>query len=533
MSVVSQKHPPTVEETSSGGSLFRRRPSRQHVLLSLVVLLGAIFRIYDLGAESYWIDEVSLIRTATADVEQILADFWHNGRPPVYVWLGRAWIAAFGTSETATRSLSALFGVGAIGVMYMVGRQLFAPAVGLIAAFLLAVSPFQVYHSQNFRYYSLLLFVTLVSFYLYTAALRLRDLRWFVAWVAASVLLFLTHTFGLFVIGAQTLHFLLLHRTHAVLLKPWIVSQAAIYVAPTLLLLPRLWSDVVVSGHGAPGPTWIEFDSEPPQIAWLLYYTLKEYLFGGMAPLGRLSVLLATATGVVLIIYWLVRGRLVLVQSARDTIRERFGTAGRGNEVVLAVCWFVLPLALPIVLSILVRPMFVSRYTSAAAPAVYLLLALGIWGVRRMVPPLLSVSLLAALIAPGLHTYYAKPYNEQWREMVDHVNGAARKGDAVLLSPNGLTQGWEWYYEGELPECPREVGRLEIAAVLAALERCAAVHPRIWIVLRDTVFEARFNDALSEVLDTPGRSRVAFAARYDYHHTRLILVEQAPRAGEH
>jgi hypothetical protein len=57
----------------------------------------------------------------------------------------------FGTSEVAVRLLSALFGVLAIPMIYLVGRELFNEEAGLVGALILALSSFNIYSTSTTR----------------------------------------------------------------------------------------------------------------------------------------------------------------------------------------------------------------------------------------------------------------------------------------------------------------------------------------------------------------------------------------------
>jgi uncharacterized membrane protein len=54
------------------------------------------------------------------------------------------------------RALSALAGALTIPVIYLIGRQLRGPQVGLLAAFILTISPFNIRFAQETRMYTLL-----------------------------------------------------------------------------------------------------------------------------------------------------------------------------------------------------------------------------------------------------------------------------------------------------------------------------------------------------------------------------------------
>jgi uncharacterized membrane protein len=487
-------------------------------LLCLVVAAGAALRIHDLGTESYWIDEVSMLNAAGGDVETIAADFREGGRPPVYVWLGRGWMSVFGTSEAATRSLSAVFGIAAIVALYLIGRELFGRWVGLIAAALLTVSRFHIYQAQNFRYYSLMLFLTLVSFFFFHRALKSGRSGYFAGWVAAGLLLFYTHYFAVFAFAAQTLYSLFVLRGTRSLLTPWLVSQAVLYAAPAVQLLLPILAKVAANEEPAFGPVWI-----PPQPSpAIMLTTIREYLFAGV-PVMRL-LLIGCVLGAVLILYWTVKGGSALRRSLYETIGELRGVAGKGSELAMVMCWFVWPIVIPFVLSLALRPMYVHRYTIAAAPALYLLVACAAWSVRRLIPPMLALGLFAAAIVPPLYAYYARPYNEQWREVAAHVASAALPGDAMMIAPARFDEGWYWYFRGDLPQCSRGEEFSGAQAFLGAVERCAAGEKRVWVVLRNTSLVAGFNKELADLLAArPGMER------HDYHLLRLYLMRPGTR----
>jgi len=178
------------------------------LLPCLVIILGAALRFYDLGTESYWHDEVIMLHVAGGDPESILVEV-QDGRPPVYVLLAHLGMQVFGATEVATRFPSALAGIASIAAMYAVGSQLFGKRVGLLSAFLMAISEFQIRYSQDFRYYSVFVLITLFSFFFFVKALKERRISHFVLHVLANVFLFYTHTFGVFVLVAPNLYFLL------------------------------------------------------------------------------------------------------------------------------------------------------------------------------------------------------------------------------------------------------------------------------------------------------------------------------------
>lgn len=72
-------------------------------------------------------------------------------QPSLFYWIGRSWIAAFGT--------------GTILVTYYLGEKLENKRVGLVAAFLIAITPMHIKYSKIIRSDVLLTFFILLAFY--------------------------------------------------------------------------------------------------------------------------------------------------------------------------------------------------------------------------------------------------------------------------------------------------------------------------------------------------------------------------------
>ena len=154
------------------------------------MLFAFYWRVEGLDRESLWRDEVDAIYFALADFQSLLSMFvepGHNG--PLYFLSLRYWLKLVGSSEFALRYLSLLLGILAIPLTWQVGRRLLpAPAAAnssnlanestgcrrsiwqifindpsLLAAAFLAVSPYQLWYSQEGKMYTATTFIVLVA----------------------------------------------------------------------------------------------------------------------------------------------------------------------------------------------------------------------------------------------------------------------------------------------------------------------------------------------------------------------------------
>jgi hypothetical protein len=131
-----------------------------------ILLLAGLLRFYNLAGQSLWADEgnsVALARRGFVEIAQRTAFDIH---PPFYYWLLKIWVSIFGDSEIGLRSLSAVLGISLVYLVLILGARLFNRRVGLMAALVAAVSPLQVYYSQEARMYMLLALLGVLTLWL-------------------------------------------------------------------------------------------------------------------------------------------------------------------------------------------------------------------------------------------------------------------------------------------------------------------------------------------------------------------------------
>ena len=108
-------------------------------------------------------------------------------------------------AETVVRLPATVWGALAIYWLYRLGRRLHSPRVGLIAASLLAVSAFHIRYSQEVRFYSLFVFLALVSTELLLKAYETQKSSTWVLYAFVATLSVYAHYFTLLMLGVQGL----------------------------------------------------------------------------------------------------------------------------------------------------------------------------------------------------------------------------------------------------------------------------------------------------------------------------------------
>ena len=447
------------------------------VLLGIIILLSVCLRFYDLGGESYWFDEVIMLDVAKQDLWTIL----QGSRPQIYVILAHFWLEVFGTSEVATRSLSALAGVISIPLMYAVGKQIFDNKVGLISAFLMAVSQFQIYYSQDFRYYSFFVLITLSSFLLFIQFLKTRKISYLVCYMIASILLIYTHTFGIFILVAQNLYFLIKWKSYRDLKFNWGLCQIFIVLAVIPRILPYL--DMVIEGKAGP----LKWLPEPSLSTPLI--SLQYYIGAGLDYPSWITISLATAFLVIgTFLFAVFTGIERWMASVRGLASSIKKITRVGSQLLLVITWLIVPIILPYILSEIFIPMYHHRYVIGASPAFYLLLAFIISKIGKVVPEFITLGMIVIVITPGLYEFYVTPVREQWREAAAYVEQNSQENDVIVISEIGRDnnlKNFNWYFRGNLSECSIGVRLKRGDEIKEALERCISGHNRFWLVVRE------------------------------------------------
>lgn len=216
--------------------LLKRNLPQQRVILLVILLVGSLLRLYDLGQPSLWFDEVASVQHARLRLGDLFSANPLDRMPPVYPILLHYWLN-LGTSEWIVRVLSVIFGIGAIEVMFRLGVLLFSEGVGLWAATLLALSPGHILFSQEARPYSMVVFLTLLSTYCLVRALREQHApsRWL--YTVITIVILYTHYLAPLLLAFQGIFVLIqLYRFPTIPKRPWFISSLLIGIAWVPLL---------------------------------------------------------------------------------------------------------------------------------------------------------------------------------------------------------------------------------------------------------------------------------------------------------
>jgi mannosyltransferase len=488
----------------------RASPRLDLAWLAVIIGIAAVLRFHLLAAKSFWFDEGVSIAIARLDWYNFARILWRReANMSLYYLFLHFWLH-FGGSEFFVRSLSVLFAIASVPVIYVLGCRLFDSRVGLIAAALLTVNAYHVQYSQDARSYSLMVLLCLVSSLYFLKSLHDPSRRNRAVYVLSSALAVYTQFFSGLLVIAQWLSLKRLDRAQ-------IPSQTrndwrwiALLVSPVI---------VFVATTGTGPLRWVQ----RPTLKDLWIFAL--HLTGNGGPWLLLAC--AVACLVALLHVWHTLGTRRLPW---ETWRHRF-----------LVCWVLFPLLFVLGLSLL-KPLFVLRYFVFCLPAPLLLVACGIARIRStawMVPALLLILILSLRGTAGYYKQDLDIQRDDWRAASQYLLTQAQSGDALLFHIPMGRMPYEFYHSLSTPASaapavlyPEHGDRLRFLDFVekpddAELERLLPQHARAWLVLTYAETQSGSPDSRSLELSKLLGNVYAMVEQRDFPGIEILLYSRS------
>ena len=428
---------------------FLKRFTRTLPIMVALIMVGFFLRIYHLTAVplrgdeafsvQYWAGQpltVALTETATIEPHPVLT----------YA-IFRAWGLTVGLTDFTMRMLPALTSLLGIPAIYAVGKRLGSQQIGLLAALLFTLNPFEIWHAQDARNYAIWAGMSLVALWLGLRALdkqRRRD--WLLYTLAASIAANIFYT-ELLTIAAFGLFVLVAYWGKWRIILSWGICAA---VAGALSIASFLIFQAPLFARGGYGGSF----GGTLDITRLWTYFLPVLNFGEITlPAQTLSALwpyMAVFLLMGLLSLWVYRRRMALALTLLS----------------------ILPAILLAIISTRLN-IFTPRYILAAAPAFTLIFASLIVDAPHITSPPVGKGISIFLLASGLAmssislgNYYFDPNYAKargWPELAGYLHETAQPTDVVIQSAADAAFGYYYHQTGApfaqdvpLPETPAQ-----------------------------------------------------------------------------
>ncbi len=458
-----------------------RREVGRYAAPALVVVLAVSLRFFRIGHQSFWIDEILTIGSYTSPGGGIpygVKLLW-DVHGPLYSLMMHFW-SSVSSSEAWLRAPGAAAGVVTVLLMYYWLRRESGEKTALTGALLMAVSPFNIYYSQELRFYSLLtMFVvlSLIAFSRFDEKPTFRSglvlgLTLGLACTAHLMALFLCAGFALYMIvtgrlrGDRLRYGALAALVALTIVSPWIYRE--IFFLRRIRAVAAENRPVVYRMEGA-GPSALL--SYP----YGLFAFAMGYSYGPdlreLHEMGSMGEIM---------------GRYALHITAAALVFGAAATAGflrllKERRAALYVCVFAVTLGFVSAAAALKIKVLNARYLVCAFP---LFIALTAHGVpRRGWKRLAATAAIVMMMLYSAGNYYFVPRyaRDDIRGAVGIISRRERPGD-LILAP-GMESVVTFYYRGESPVESIYAARMDGERISGKLAEMTVDRDRVWLLV--------------------------------------------------
>lgn len=380
----------------------------------VVVAAGVLLRFW--AQSDLWLDEALTVNIAHLPIGRLHGALRHDGAPPLYYVLLHYWMAVFGTSDLAVRSLSGVMGVATLPLAWVLGRRLGGRLVGASALVLMASSPFAVRYSTENRMYALVVLLVAAGGLCLVSALARP--RWpALAGVAlCTAALLYSHYWALYLVATVAL-WLAWRAWRAPERRGAAVRVLVAVAVGCLAFVP--WAPTFAYQSAHTGTPW----AQPASFAAMVNAVTS--FAGGPTSTGRALALVYFALAGL--------GLFGVAAGARHVDLDlRTRPAGRPYAVVV-----VGTLALAVVGGYASGSAFQARYASVVLVPLVLLVALGI---ATFADRKVRAGVLAAAVAFGTASSIPNIWTSRTQagEVAATLASLGRPGDVVAFCPDQL-----------------------------------------------------------------------------------------------
>lgn len=476
------------------------------------ILLGLILFVIALSVsvfahQSLRLDEAQSLWQTSHTPTKILNILAQDVHVPLYHMILHFWQLFLGSTVATGRMLSLIFFALSIPAMYYLGKRMFGPSTAIFATALLAISPFMNWYGNEMRMYSLFTLLTILSQYFYMGIFRRQDSDSWIGYFLVGLFGIFAHYFFWFVLLVQAIfYFLYKDLFPAGSLKRFII----IAVTLALVFSPWMYYVQVLGTVNNQAPVL----SIPTTVN--VFNTFSQFLFGFQN--DHLNTVLVSLWPITVLL-----GFLALRENKRVS-----------PEVIYVIMSILIPITMAFIVSVTLRPLFVSRYLILTIPSMYILIS---WvfstyprQLRRALQVLVIFAMLAALAVEIVSP--SAPVKENYREAARYLQQNASAQDVIILSAPFTIYPVEYYYKGVTPIATLPLwNRYETGAIPAfdaaklpeEVNSLKSIHDKAWVLLSyDQGYEEQIrlyfeqNFERLEVKEfSPGLKLYTYRLRYD------------------
>lgn len=402
-------------------------------MILFILFLALALRFIKLD-QSLWLDEAINVLAVKSNSYLELITKYSIGdfHPPLYHIVLKTTVMFLGSSELIVRMPSVMFGVGAVYLTYLIGKELYDKKTGIIAGILIATSPLHIYYSQEARMYSLAAFCATLSVYFFLRVLKNDNLLNWAGFITSSALMLYSDYLPYLLLPIYFI-FLLFNKNKFGIVKTSIPAFFLIFIflLPWLYLLPSQLKTGLSAAQNS--PAWAKVVGAPNFKDIPLTFT--KFTIGRISHSNDL-------------IYALIISPIALF-IASMFLSSIFRVSYKRLFLYL---WLFVPLMLAFIIGYLI-PIYSYFRFIFLLPAFYLIIASGINTIRWPKWNRITLFIMLAINFASLTIFLTdkKFQREDWKSATSYVQQNLQGNSIVLFESAEPFSPFIYYSQGKIP----------------------------------------------------------------------------------
>jgi mannosyltransferase len=450
-------------------------------IITLMAVMVYVSQTY-LFHQSLRLDEAQSLWQTSRSIPRLLSIIAEDVHVPLYHVLLHFWQVLLGNDVATGRMFSLIFSVLTIPVVYAIGKRSFNKPTALFAATLMALSPFVNWFGSEIRMYSLLTFLAALNHLFYIKLFQEKTNSAWVGYGITAILGSFVHYFFLMILFSQALFYLTHRKLFDARAFVKFVTVAGILAAGIAVWL---WYVYSLGSAGNTQPLL----NQPTTTN--LFNTFSQFLFGFQN--DHINTIILSLWPLTVLLSFLI-------------LRKQTRFSAETSYFLLTA---ILPIFLAFAFSVLVKPLYLSRYMILTVPSLFLFLA---WVFSRYPKPvarLVQTTVVVLMVATFANQVFSNDISvkENFQGASSYLSQNATPRDIIIVSAPFTVYPLEYYYTGQaaittVPEWNRYVyGGIPAYSqdgMIKQLDGLQKTYERAWILLSyDQGYEDDFYNYLN------------------------------------
>jgi hypothetical protein len=391
----------------------------RNALVYLFILFGinVFIKLLYAGSMYYWLDETSSIFRAQHSLIWMIRQSFTDPNPPLYFFILKGWMSLFGISEFSTRLLSVIFSSATIFVLFYFSRRFFNSEMAIFVSLIFTLAQIQLYFSHETRGYTILVFLSALSFYFYLLTINKPGILNLIMYTLTNTFLLYTHPVPVILIIIQFICLSLYFKNNRKGSLYIIAGQLFTAILFGIWVLKNSWVSKMQSWIPSPGPKQLK--------EMLITYLGTEFIY-------YLAIAL-------LLIFTII---LIIQATQKKSVFEDF------RSFLLLLLWGIFPILIIYLIS-QYSSRWDSRYMLFATPGLYLLIAFLIS--KLPVNGLIKIVLMITILVSSLIKFNLNPVKgEDWPDAISFMNQHKDDSTLTIICADYQFMSFSYYYDKDV-----------------------------------------------------------------------------------